>query len=64
MLFSCLQIIFFKIIKKNIFLEHHKRIKQIGSRSGQTFYFVGPDLGSNCLHIFSKNEVTTSGVMH
>ena len=55
MFLSCAD--FFKsTFSKNSFQEYHKRVKQVGSRSGPTF--VGPDLGPNCLQMLSADDTS------
>ena len=55
MLFCRLQIFFKIIFFEKFFQEYHLSVKQIGSRSGPTF-FVGPDLGPNCLQRLSADD--------
>ena len=61
MLFFCPLLIIFKIhFFKKIFQEYDLSVNQIASRSSLTFFFVGPDLGLNCLQRLSADNTRDS----
>ena len=54
MLFCRLLIFSKSFIFEKFFQEYHMSVKQIGSRSGPTFF--RPDLGPNCLQRLSADD--------